>query len=204
MMDASRWDALMQRLLFPACVETLEALRSAYCEKHRHYHTLAHIDHCLTTFDRHRDLARRPEEVEIALWFHDAIYNPLASDNEAKSADWAVRFLAGNQFDEDGTRRVHSLILATVHDAPAQDQDTRLLVDIDLSILGADPDTYGQFEQDVRREYKWIPRPMFKKARRRILRSFLDRPSIFATDAFRQTLEAAARRNVRAAIDALA
>ena len=90
--------------------------------------------------------------------------------------------------------------MAPVHEAPADGADAQLLVDIDLSILGADEATYRQFEQDVRREYKWVPGPLFRRTRRKILQSFLDRQSIYSTAAFRDRLEEPARRNLFAAV----
>jgi predicted metal-dependent HD superfamily phosphohydrolase len=74
---SSNGTALMQRLV------------SAYEEPHRKYHTVQHLSECLSLCEQHLDLAVEPSEVEIALWFHDAIYDIKASDNEARSADWA-------------------------------------------------------------------------------------------------------------------
>ncbi len=203
-MEAARWDRLMGRLSLPPCPDTFEALCRRYAERHRHYHTAAHIGHCLTEFDRHAALARSPDDVELALWFHDAVYNPYAGGNEAKSADWASRFLLGNGAGEARADRVHALILATMHDAPVSDPDARLLVDVDLAILGADDGTFQRFEHDVRREYRWIPGPVFRRARRRILQSFLDSESVYLTEPMRQRYEASARENLRKAVAALA
>ena len=202
-MNEERWVALMLSIGFSPNLETYRALHDAYLENHRHYHTDAHIDHCLVLLDEYRGLAQQPDEVEIALWFHDAIYKPISGDNEAKSADWAARFLEENRAGKSRIDRVRAMIMATVHDAVANDPDTQLLVDIDLSILGSDSDTYRQFENNVRKEYKWVPGPFFKKGRRKILQSFLDRSSIFSTDLFRGRFEVAARSNLKSAIEAL-
>jgi predicted metal-dependent HD superfamily phosphohydrolase len=105
--------------------------------------------------------------------------------------------------DAARVRRVHDLIMATTHDAIANDPDTALLIDIDLSILGADPDVFDRFERNVRKEYWWVPGPLFRQTRAKILQSFLDRPSVYATAGFRERLEDAARRNLAAAIAAL-
>lgn len=202
-MKSTRWHALMNRLGFGANTETYRALLDAYSQKHRHYHTAAHIAHCLDELAPCRELAEHPDDVELALWFHDAVYDSYAKDNEQKSADWAARFLREKRAGNEQIDRVHGLVMATVHEAPADGSDAQLLVDIDLSILGADETTYRQFEQDVRREYKWVPGPLFRRTRRKILQSFLDRQSIYSTAAFRNRLEEPARRNLVAAIKTL-
>ena len=96
-MDRDRWNRLLAALGIGAEDECFEALLTAYSEKHRHYHTTRHIDHCLSELDSASSLARDPAEVEIALWFHDAIYDPHSSKNEERSADWACQLLARHQ-----------------------------------------------------------------------------------------------------------
>src|SRR5687767_6949665 len=63
-----------------------DRLTAAYAERHRHYHNQQHIAECLAEFDAARHLVRQPEAIELALWFHDAVYNPRAGDNEERSA----------------------------------------------------------------------------------------------------------------------
>lgn len=186
----------MQHLSIDANLSTFEKLRAAYSERHRHYHTVVHIESCLELFNEYRTTALNPAEVECAIWFHDSIYNPMSSDNELKSADWAVRFLTKNACTNEQCDQVRKLIMATIHDAPAIDPDTQLLVDIDLAILGSDEETYREFEVNVRREYTWVPGPLFRRARRKILQSFLDRKSIYSTDSFRDKYESRARSNI--------
>jgi predicted metal-dependent HD superfamily phosphohydrolase len=202
-LDASRWAALMSRLGIGPNRDTFEKLRAAYAERHRHYHSAEHIARCLAELDAVRDLAREPDEIELALWFHDAVYATRSKDNEAKSAQWAARFLADNAVDPGRARRVHDLIMATTHGAAPDDSDAQLLTDIDLSILGADRETFRRFEQDVRQEYWWVPSPLFRQKRAAILQSFLSRSSVYATEHFQERLESAARRNLTEAITAL-
>jgi len=202
-MNRARWTTLMNALGLPASDATFAALDAAYREPHRHYHTTRHIDDCLAQFDLLRAQADAPDAIELALWFHDAVYDPYRSGNEERSADWAVRFL-----DEAGAtpvlaRRVRELILATRHEAVASDADTAILIDVDLSILGADCARYDAFEKDVRAEYRWVPRPLFRRERRKILASFLQRERIFLTPEFHARYEAVARANLDRAIRAL-
>jgi predicted metal-dependent HD superfamily phosphohydrolase len=99
--------------------------------------------------------------------------------------------------------RVRAHILATRHEAPATAPDSQLVVDVDLSILGADEAAYAEFEANVRQEYRWVPRVLFRKKRAEILESFLARPQIYSTEPFRERYELRARRNLAEAIIAL-
>ncbi len=179
---------------------TFDALIAAYSQKHRHYHTTRHIEHCLREFESSKDLASAPAEVELALWFHDAIYETRASNNEERSADWACDLLNRHGVDAERVELVRALILATRHDAPATTPDAQLLVDIDLAILGADEVTYAEFEKNVRQEYFWVPSILFRRKRAEILESFLARPRIYNMPPFHARLEQPARRNLTAAI----
>lgn len=202
-LDARRWTDLMSRLGLADNLDTFHRLQKAYSEKHRHYHTSEHINDCLVKFDQVRHLAQQPDEVELALWFHDAVYATRSKQNEAKSATWAMKFLAGNGVDPRRVQRVRNLVMATRHDAPLDDSDGALMVDVDLSILGADVETFERFEQNVRQEYWWVPAELFKRTRASILQSFLDRPFVYGTDYFRREAEPQARRNLATAIAAL-
>jgi len=193
----------MAALGLPESNESFEQLVNAYSQKHRHYHTCAHIDHCLRELDSASGLAEEPAEVELALWFHDAVYDPYSGDNEAKSADLACALLNRNGVASERVERVRAHIMASRHDAPAVLNDSKLLVDVDLSILGVDEDAYARFETDVREEYRWVPGPLFRRKRAEILDSFLARPAIYSTTPFRTKYEAPARRNLAAAISAL-
>lgn len=202
-MNRERWARLMAALALPESNETYRQLLDAYSQKHRHYHTVAHIDHCLRQFDTASGLAHEPAEVELALWFHDAVYDPHSSDNEANSADLACALLSRNGVANERIERVRAHIMATRHEAPAELDDSKLLVDCDLSILGVDEAAYARFETDVREEYRWVPGPLFRRKRAEILESFLARPTIYSTAPFRTKYEAPARRNLTAAIAAL-
>ena len=148
-------------------------------------------------------LAREPEEVELALWFHDAVYIPRGKHNERESAQWAERFLRGAGVDDQRCRRVYDHIMATRHLAVPGDEDAMLVVDIDLSILGSSEQRYATFETDIRREYASVPRMLYRRGRRDVLSSFLSRSHIYGTQYCRDRLESAARTNLQRAIDAL-
>jgi predicted metal-dependent HD superfamily phosphohydrolase len=177
-----------------------DRLLAAWSEPQRRYHTLRHLGDCLALFEATAHLATQPADVEIALWFHDAIYDLKARDNEARSAAWAEEALADAQVAPEARERVHALIMATCHAALPATDDERLLVDIDLSILGATPERFDEYEVQVRQEYAWVPGPLFRRKRREILQAFLARPSLYSTPWFRQRLEAQTRNNLQRSV----
>jgi predicted metal-dependent HD superfamily phosphohydrolase len=178
-----------------------ERLIDAYEEPQRRYHSLQHLGECITHFESALELAIHPGEVELALWFHDAIYELQAKDNEQRSADWAVEEMTRSGAQAGQTRRVHALIMATCHTAMPDEADQQLLVDIDLSILGADPVRFAEYDAQVKAEYSWVPEAVYRIKRREVLQGFLDRPVIYNTHHFQARHEQQARANLRAAIN---
>jgi predicted metal-dependent HD superfamily phosphohydrolase len=176
-------------------------LRRAWRGMGRHYHTLAHLDSCLREFDDARQLALRPAEVELALWFHDAVYRSWRHDNEARSGVLAADILRGASLET--VDRIRQMILATMHDDAGFSGDTALVIDIDLSILGAPPEIYVRFERAIRREYWWVPRARYVAGRSKILERFLGRNTIYTHDLFYNRYESAARANITAALETL-
>lgn len=184
------------------------ALRARYQGPDRHYHGLTHIEAMLTLARENRALLDDFEAVEAAIWFHDAIYDSRAKDNEARSAMLAGEMLAGRT-DPERLSRIEGMILATAtHEPPdlgdaRANSDAALLLDMDLSVLGASPDAFDAYERGVRREYQWVEEPMWRAGRAAVLKSFLARPRIFQTEPFRQRLEAQARKNLENSLQAL-
>ena len=176
------------------------SLSTRYEEAHRAYHTLRHVAHCLDELEPARGLAADPVAVEMALWYHGAVYDPLAKDNEERSAEIAARAAATMGLPPEFGARVAGLILVGTHRAPATDPDPRLFADIDLSVLGQAPEAFDEYERQVRVEYSWVPEPAFRAGRSAILRSFLERPAIYGTDFFREKYEATARQNLSRSI----
>jgi predicted metal-dependent HD superfamily phosphohydrolase len=168
-----------------------------YSESHRHYHTAQHLAEC---FEKVRDiicLAERPAEVIVGLWFHDVIYDTRRHDNEERSADWAGDAARELGASAESAQRIHGLIMFTRHAAAPVGIDAQVLVDADLSILGAEPARFQEYETQVRREYGWVPDAMFWPGRARILKELLGRPHLFCTPRFRERYEARARRNLQ-------
>jgi predicted metal-dependent HD superfamily phosphohydrolase len=186
----------------PPC--TFEELQARYSEPHRAYHTLQHLEECLAWFAQARELTRDPGAVAFALFYHDAIYDTHAADNEARSAALAVQVLDEYVRPNDSSAEtVTALILATKHDAVPQDADAQVLVDIDLAILGAPPVRFDDYERQVRQEYAWVDAAAFRAGRSRTLRHFLDQTRLYNTAFFRERLQAQARENLARSLEAL-
>lgn len=179
-------------------------LERRYLEPHRAYHNFDHIGHCLAEFAAVKELAESANAVELAIWFHDAVYDTHAKDNEEQSARLAAQFLDEAGVDPTLISFVVSLIHATKHAAPPGSPDAALLVDIDLAILGQPRERYACFEEEIRSEYSWVALAEFAAGRGTILGGFLGRPAIYGTDSFCGRYEATARRNLRWAIARLA
>jgi predicted metal-dependent HD superfamily phosphohydrolase len=180
--------------------DLFEALVAAYVEPHRAYHNDDHIADCLAQFDAVRESVAHPDEVEMALWFHDAVYDPRAADNEGKSAAWAVQALSDRKVDSEALTHIGDLILATKHQAVPNDGDAQIVVDVDLSILGRPWKRFKQYDNAIRKEYGWVPETDYRLGRARILSGFLSRDTLFQTAYFRSRYEATARENLARAI----
>lgn len=187
----------------PVLLEDFEEVIARYSEPHRRYHTVRHPEECFEKLAEVRDGAEHPAEVEIALWYHDAIYDTRSKQNEAESAELArAKVLAAGGVEKSATR-ISQLIMATRHDVVPNGKDAKLLVDVDLSILGATAERFDEYEQQVREEYSWVPESVFRKERRRILQTILARPSIFNTQLFIDRYEQQARDNIQRSITRL-
>ena len=194
-----RWRTTIAPLLLDS-EPIWQQLATHYSEPHRHYHTLDHIAACLGWLDHYRHLAADPLSLELALWAHDVIYDPRASDNEVRSADWFAQHFADCTLTDQQRARVHVLILATIHPHPPTDPDMALLQDIDLSILGADAELYDRYEGWIRLEYDFVPEEAFRKGRSAVLQSFLDPGVIYHTAELRERLGVSALNNLRRAL----
>lgn len=180
--------------------DDFERIARAYAEPGRHYHGTAHIIDCLAEFDRAAHLAVRPAEVELALWFHDVVYDPRSAENERRSAEWADDVLTRAGAGSESCRRIREAVLATAgHEAPA-DADQALLFDVDLSILGRAPDAFDAYDAAIRREYDFVPDEAYRRGRAEVLRRLLTRDPLYFTDTFRARYDEAARTNLRRAL----
>lgn len=176
-------------------------LLSRYSEPHRGYHTLEHITNCLEALERHSVLAHDKELIELALWYHDAVYDPRAPSPNNES-DSALLFIAG-EIHRLSPSRVFAgmdLIMATAsHFDPTfelDDGDTKLMMDIDL--VGFATGDQTAITAGIRKEYAHVPETDYNKGRLQLMNMLLARPRIYRTDEFHALYEARARANIEA------
>jgi len=175
-------------------------LLESYSEPQRKYHTLQHLIECIQKFELVIDVTNSPREVEVALWFHDAIYDVKGHDNEALSAMWAKESLVAVSASTDEIDRIYNLIMVTQHTNVPHSLDEQTLVDIDLSILGERAERFKEYDTQVRQEYAWVPEEIYRVKRCEVLEMFLARPFIYSTAYFQNHFEVQARENLKYSI----
>ena len=189
-----------------------DALAQAYATPPRAYHNAQHIAALLDEFD---GVARtsgwaQPDEVRLAILYHDAIYEAGSHDNEARSAQLAAEQITHWLPDAgiDVARVVALIELTARHGAfapgdfpdDAQGDDTRRFLDCDMAILGAEPAVFDAYDRAIAAEYRHVPRWLYALNRRRFLKGLLARERIYLSDDFHARLDAQARSNLRRAI----
>ena len=175
------------------------SLYDAYCEVQRHYHSIQHIVECLEHFHQIKTYLDDTLSVELAIWFHDVIYNPQANDNEQQSADYMLRMLE-NVLGSEQIAKIYAWILATKAHASTTDTDLAYLLDIDLAILASDPMRFAEYECQIRQEYAWVEPSLYVKKRQQVLRHFLEKQLLYQTPFFQKRYERLAKQNLAQAL----
>ncbi|WP_315791032.1 hypothetical protein [Fischerella sp. JS2] len=199
----TKWWQLLQSFQVEQTVaeEAFSQLVAAYSAPGRYYHTLEHIYYVLSTIETLQNQVQDLPPVQLAVWFHDVVYNTLTQDNEQQSASYALEVLGSLQIPHSIIARVISLILNTKHDqAEPDDFDAQVFLDADLEILGSNPQRYHQYALLIRQEYLWMPDVEYLAGRKQVLRQFLHRDRIYLTDLMFNKFESSARQNLRAEI----
>jgi predicted metal-dependent HD superfamily phosphohydrolase len=171
---------------------TWAALERAYANPPRAYHTLEHVLEVARLWAK--ESWKQPRETFLAVLFHDAVYVVGNSDNEQKSAD-----LSGDD------PRVRELILLTARHgrlAPKDvDDEAAKFLDCDMAILGASPEEFARYEEQIAQEYvPVLGEDAYASGRRRFVQRLLAKERIFLSEAFHARLDARARENLRSAL----
>jgi pantetheine-phosphate adenylyltransferase len=181
-----------------------DELWAGYFHAGRYYHDWRHVCAIANGLGEIRAELADPAAVELAIWFHDLVYDPRASDNEERSAAAAERALDRLGVPRPFVDAVARLVMATKHDGRAPDgSDAAHLIDLDLAVLGGAPAEFDRYEAGIRAEYAHVSDADYAVGRAAVLTRFLDRPAIFTTATYGDRYEAAARRQLRTAIDRL-
>ncbi len=184
----------------------LDGLLARHREKQRRYHTATHVAWVLRHVEElaASEPVERLGEVVAAAFYHDAVYEPTHPANERASARLARRDLTALGWAGDAADRVAAMIEATEHGAsPEPTGDTAVLLDADLAVLGADPAAYSTYVEQVRSEYRHVDDADWRAGRSELLRSLLDRDTIFTTPTGRERWESRARANLAAELATL-
>lgn len=183
-----------------------QALDTGYGAPVRHYHGWSHVADLLAGHDAVRGVADFTgldhDAVDLAIYFHDAVYDTGRSDNEARSAE-LLAAQAGDVADTDRFRAAEALIRETAAHGPSADPATRLMADLDLAVLGASPPAYTAYAAAIRQEYAAVPDIAWRFGRGSVLERFLARSRLYQTDFFHDRLETTARANLAAEAAAL-
>ena len=186
----------------------LEAdLRTRYSEPQRHYHNWQHVEELLDLFEVAGPQLADPNAVYLAILFHDAIYDPKATDNEERSAE-LLRDKAVGLVGLDSLDRAERMILATIHHelpdglSPEELGDAAIFLDMDLAILAAPQERFDEYETQIRREYAHVPDEAFRIGRADILRRFARRDQLYFSEWGKARFEAQARNNLNSALAA--
>ena len=185
------------------CDSTLEEslwtdIESRYTTKNRHYHNLSHIFNMLKQLDETQTEIKDLDSLKFAIWYHDIIYKSTKKDNEEKSALFALERLKKINFEPERAQLTENLIVSTKkHNILlTQNTDNAVLLDLDLSILGTDWNTYKKYISNIRQEYKVYPDFMYNPGRKKILKHFLERENLYFTEHYKQQYEQQARENL--------
>ena len=175
------------------------SLYDGYSEVQRHYHSIQHIVECLEHLHQIKTHLDDTLSVELAIWFHDVIYNPQANDNEQQSADYMLRMLE-NVLGSEQIAKIYAWILATKAHASTADTDLAYLLDIDLAILASDPMRFAEYERQIRQEYAWVEPSLYVKKRQQVLKHFLEKQLLYQTPFFQKRYERLAKQNLAQAL----
>lgn len=185
-------------------LQTRANLSTIYTEPHRHYHNLNHIHHCLRELDECEELLSKHEHqqaIELFIWFHDIVYDPKSTLNEAKSAEVFEKWFGGYWqhplYKGEIFSLAHTGILSTISHWNRDNIDIiDYMLDIDLSILGASSNDYLDYRNNIRKEYSFVDFNQYAIKRIEVLNKILSKNKIYKTDIFNKKYEKKARYNL--------
>jgi predicted metal-dependent HD superfamily phosphohydrolase len=183
------------------------ALIAVYNEPQRYYHSVAHIFSMTQLSNKYRHQISNSIVVQLAIFFHDWVYDPEEHDNELRSIRVSKSFAAEVKLENSMTEKVSHYIEATIkHSLNAEDEsdeDLKLFLDFDLEVLGRSREKYELYAGQIRQEYGHFSDIDYAKGRVGVLERFLAREKLYFSNALGAELEARARENLGAEIAGL-
>ena len=195
----SRFLKLCNKISLPRniALNYFKQLKDLYCQTNRYYHNLVHIFNFLHLQDVFLDKIKQPLLFEIAIWYHDVVYNVKNNDNELQSF-----FLVQDHFDNFLESKqiiyIDHLIMSTVRHFPkANHSDILYFLDFDLAILATDEATYKLYSDAIWKEYEsCYSREIYEKGRIKVLKNFLLREKLYFSEVFNEEYDKIARHNI--------
>jgi len=182
-------------------LECWNEIENNYSSKSRHYHNLEHLENMLSELNKIKLEVKNLDCLLFAIYYHDIIYKSTKSNNEHQSALIFNNRIAKTSFDK--LSECMSQIKATKEHKISDDNDTNILLDIDLSVLGKKPEEYKKYSESIRKEYHIYPDFMYRRGRKKVLKSILELDFIYKTAFFKQEYEIQAKENLKLEIKQL-
>ena len=177
------------------CYSIFEKLSQLYTGQHRFYHGKNHIQECLDKMDQLESEPGHSGNVEIAIWFHDAIYEAGNSDNEQRSMEWFTD-CACDHLNNESITEIQRLIMVTDHKNMPGSSTEKFMVDIDLLSFSTPLDKFMADGEKIRNEFYNVSDDDFIRDQIGFLTRLLDRSSIYSTEYFVKHHEKDARSNI--------
>jgi predicted metal-dependent HD superfamily phosphohydrolase len=166
-------------------------IETSYSKENRHYHTLSHLEAIYKALE---SFPLTPL-MEFSIFYHDIIYNIEEKDNEEQSSLVAKRVLTELNTPNKLIEEVSLLIMETKrHNSTLK--ENQLFLDADLAILGSSKENYIKYTQQIREEYHIYNNYNYNKGRKALLKSFLEKDSIYLSNFFYQKYEKQAKENI--------
>lgn len=196
-----RWNDFAERIEIDDPTKLWEAIATLHTSPERKYHNIEHIHDCLEKLDAWPDKPTDDacDSIELAIWFHDIIYESNRCDNEDSSAALLTHFMRGHSLETEAI----ALIMATEHKEASGMRSEEIICDIDLSILGATKSEYQRYADAIRHEYNWVEPEVYREKRSDVLQNFLNLENIYHTEHARTHWQNQAKINLQNEIDQL-
>lgn len=187
-----RWNST-----YPGHEELGLELLERWGEDRRKYHSRTHLLAVLEALDVLAQPDQPARTVLLAAWFHDAVYEGVAGQDEEESARMAEDRLTSTGLAPHEVAEVARLVrLTATHSPKTGDYAGAMLCDADLSVLGSDQQSYARYRAAVREDYAHVSDDDFAKGRAAVVRDLLRLDPLFHSERAKALWLTAARRNL--------